>query len=173
MPLFLDANFAEFSQEIGLASLGASDDEVQKLSTVSLANCMNHHRNRKFHAFHVLIKQFLLQCYFFTIEFGLCKQNGEMRVFGAGLLSSVGELKVNSIDDSFIQSCSPTSLQNFSGHKDSHSGLKSFVTHNTNSHPTSQMTGICVTHLAPVSPGLFHSILTKSLDNVVSARIVR
>jgi len=34
------------------------------------------------------------QCYFFTIEFGLCIQDKEMRVYGAGLLSSVGELKV-------------------------------------------------------------------------------
>jgi len=35
------------------------------------------------------------QCYFFTIEFGLCLQDDEMRVYGAGLLSSVGELKVS------------------------------------------------------------------------------
>lgn len=36
----------------------------------------------------------LSQCYFFTVEFGLCKQDGQLRVFGAGLLSSISELKV-------------------------------------------------------------------------------
>ena len=40
----------------------------------------------------------LLQCYFFTVEFGLCKQDGQLRVFGAGLLSSISELKVRDID---------------------------------------------------------------------------
>lgn len=52
MPLLACPSFAQFSQEIGLASLGTNDEELQKIAT-----------------------------------------KGQLRVYGAGLLSSISELR--------------------------------------------------------------------------------
>lgn len=65
IPMFLDPNICAISEMIGKASLVCSENKIQQLEKI----------------------------YWFTIEFGLLKLNHEYKIYGAGILSSYGEIQ--------------------------------------------------------------------------------
>jgi len=65
IPNFTNRDFADFSQFIGHGARLATDEQLEELGRL----------------------------YWFTVEFGLIKEGDEIKAFGAGLLSSFGELE--------------------------------------------------------------------------------
>ena len=65
IPMFTNRNFADFSQFIGHGARIATDEQLEELGRL----------------------------YWFTVEFGLIEEEGETKAYGAGLLSSFGELE--------------------------------------------------------------------------------
>jgi len=64
VPMLADPAFCTLAQNIGIASLGADDATIWHLTNV----------------------------YWYTVEFGLVKEGGQVKAFGAGVLSSIGEM---------------------------------------------------------------------------------
>lgn len=65
IPMFTNRDFADFSQFIGHGARIATDEQLEELGRL----------------------------YWFTVEFGLIEEDGELKAYGAGLLSSFGELE--------------------------------------------------------------------------------
>jgi phenylalanine-4-hydroxylase len=65
VPMFVDPDFVAFSSLIGRAALVATPEDLVKLERL----------------------------YWFTIEFGLIQEGCDTRIYGAGLLSSFGEIQ--------------------------------------------------------------------------------
>ena len=65
IPMFTNPNFADYSQFIGHGARIATDQQIEELGRL----------------------------YWFTVEFGLVEDEGDVKAYGAGLLSSFGELE--------------------------------------------------------------------------------
>jgi phenylalanine-4-hydroxylase len=64
--MFADKDIADISQQIGILSLGASDKQISELGAL----------------------------YWYTIEFGACREHNKFKAYGAGIASSIGECEV-------------------------------------------------------------------------------
>ena len=65
IPMFTNRDFVDFSQFIGHGARIATDEQLEELGRL----------------------------YWFTVEFGLIEEEGDIKAYGAGLLSSFGELE--------------------------------------------------------------------------------
>ncbi len=65
IPMFTNPNFADYSQFIGHGARIATDEQLEQLGRL----------------------------YWFTVEFGMVEHEGDIKAYGAGLLSSFGELE--------------------------------------------------------------------------------
>jgi monomeric phenylalanine-4-hydroxylase len=65
IPMFTNPNFADYSQFIGHGARVATDQQIEELGRL----------------------------YWFTVEFGIVEHEGDIKAYGAGLLSSYGELE--------------------------------------------------------------------------------
>jgi len=65
IPMFTNPNFADYSQFVGHGARIANDDQLEELGRL----------------------------YWFTVEFGMVEHEGDIKAYGAGLLSSYGELQ--------------------------------------------------------------------------------
>ena len=78
-PMLAIPEFADLTQKIGEASHGASDGQIEHLATL----------------------------YWFTVEYGVVRQDGALKAYGAGLLSSYGELAHSLGGETEIRSFEP------------------------------------------------------------------
>ncbi|MEW5310995.1 MAG: hypothetical protein WDW38_002745 [Sanguina aurantia] len=88
--MLADPAYAKMVEAIGVASLGASDKEIWHLTKV----------------------------YWYTVEFGVVQEGGCTKAFGAGILSSYGEMKHMAAGGAELLPLDPVALQPKMSYKD-------------------------------------------------------
>ena len=80
--------FHDVFAHVPLLTNQAFVDFLEELSKIGLHYCGNDYAI-----------ELLSRIYWFTVEFGLIRENGELRIYGAGILSSAGETKYSISDE--------------------------------------------------------------------------
>ena len=93
IPMFTNPNFADFSQFIGHGARIATDKQLEELGRL----------------------------YWFTVEFGMVEHEGDIKAYGAGLLSSFGELE-HAFSDQVERR--PFNLEQVLNHEYTYSGMQ-------------------------------------------------